>query len=253
MFKSDPEYIVAGEIIRTARMYASSVSPLSKEILETLSGCSYAGDIFKKLRPGKAKEMPQIEKKGAHVSGLTNEILIGNESFDIVRLKGKKRLVKMPWEKLRRVKDNAEDILYKGLKGTIIIEGKYTLFDGEKLFTILRLIKTMDIDGALSRTENKRTYNSAKGLLDLVDALSTLLKPAVWKEGRTELGFLCLSTNGNGLYRIRVNKGFHAALGESLSSLETLIDDIGELGGNIDWDIKDKVNRSYRTLSNYLN
>ncbi|MDR3191606.1 MAG: ATP-dependent RNA helicase, partial [Treponema sp.] len=37
MFKSDPLYIVAGEIVRTTRMYAMSVSPLSKAILERIS------------------------------------------------------------------------------------------------------------------------------------------------------------------------------------------------------------------------
>ena len=36
MFRSDPAYIVAGEIVRTSRMYAMSVSPLSREIIEKL-------------------------------------------------------------------------------------------------------------------------------------------------------------------------------------------------------------------------
>jgi len=36
MFRTDPMYIVAGEIVRTSRMYAMSVSPLSEETLEKL-------------------------------------------------------------------------------------------------------------------------------------------------------------------------------------------------------------------------
>jgi len=36
MFRSDPMYIVAGEIVRTSRMYAMSVSPLSREIIDKL-------------------------------------------------------------------------------------------------------------------------------------------------------------------------------------------------------------------------
>jgi HrpA-like RNA helicase len=36
MFRSNPMYIVAGEIVRTSRMYAMSVSPLSREIVERL-------------------------------------------------------------------------------------------------------------------------------------------------------------------------------------------------------------------------
>ncbi|MCL2411041.1 MAG: ATP-dependent RNA helicase [Treponema sp.] len=37
MFRKDPSFIVAGEIIRTSRMYAMSVSPLSKSVLQRLS------------------------------------------------------------------------------------------------------------------------------------------------------------------------------------------------------------------------
>jgi hypothetical protein len=36
MFKMDPKYIVAGEIVQTARTYAMSVSPLSEKILKRL-------------------------------------------------------------------------------------------------------------------------------------------------------------------------------------------------------------------------
>ena len=37
MFKANPVYIVAGEIVRTSRMFAMSVSPLTKKILEQIS------------------------------------------------------------------------------------------------------------------------------------------------------------------------------------------------------------------------
>ena len=37
MFKTNPVYIVAGEIVRTSRMFAMSVSPLTKKILEQIS------------------------------------------------------------------------------------------------------------------------------------------------------------------------------------------------------------------------
>ena len=37
MFRQDPLYIVAGEIVRTSRMFAMSVSPLTKSVLEQIS------------------------------------------------------------------------------------------------------------------------------------------------------------------------------------------------------------------------
>jgi HrpA-like RNA helicase len=59
MFRSDPQYIVAGEIVRTSRMYAMSVSPLSKEILERINPLFLTKDTKKekntKVRKRKKK------------------------------------------------------------------------------------------------------------------------------------------------------------------------------------------------------
>jgi hypothetical protein len=65
MFKEDAEYIVAGEIIRTARMYASSVSPLSKKLLENIAEGSFAGDILKQLGISKAASKRLAQNKPA--------------------------------------------------------------------------------------------------------------------------------------------------------------------------------------------
>jgi HrpA-like RNA helicase len=63
MFRSDPQYIVAGEIVRTSRMYAMSVSPLSKEIIEKL-GLGIEGG--KNLSPvPKAHSTRNSSRKGA--------------------------------------------------------------------------------------------------------------------------------------------------------------------------------------------
>ncbi|GMO46058.1 MAG: hypothetical protein Ta2B_27380 [Termitinemataceae bacterium] len=48
LFKKEPQFIVAGEIIRTARMYASSVSPLTKEMLKKIGD----GDLINRLGTG---------------------------------------------------------------------------------------------------------------------------------------------------------------------------------------------------------
>jgi hypothetical protein len=65
MFRENPEYIVAGEIVRTARMYASSVSPLSHSLIEKIAEGSHAGDVVRRLKPLKAlkplKGKPQDE------------------------------------------------------------------------------------------------------------------------------------------------------------------------------------------------
>jgi len=79
--------------------------------------------------------------------------------------------------------------------------------------------------------------------------LENLAKPIVWKKNSKELGFLGLFTDGEGNYRFRASRGFHTCLNESLSSLESLIDELGE---EVDLEQKHIVNQCYRRLSDYL-
>jgi hypothetical protein len=52
-----------------------------------------------------------------------------------------------------------------------------------------------------------------------------------------------------GNYWFKCSRGFHTSLGESLASLETLIDELGE---DVDVSSKHIVNQSYRRLSDLL-
>jgi HrpA-like RNA helicase len=249
MFRMSPQYIVAGEIVRTSRMYAMSVSPLSKGALEKISAELYEalGGTFS--RSGGKSSFPPEKLKGAR--DFTNTIKIGNEVFEIETLKGKKS-VRLPWERLSLVKGEiGSEIKYKGLKGAVIIEKKYTLLEGEKLALILSLVPSLDIDGALNRTwPRKKRFNSRQNLPALREELPHILAPAIWKPGKKDLGFLCLLTDGKGNYWFTCSRGFHTSLNESLASLETLID---ELGAEVDIDSKQQVNQIYRRLSDYLN
>ena len=57
MFKQDPLYFVAGEIVRTSRMYAMSVSPLTKPLLNQISE-----DLLKCLENSKKENKNTLEK-----------------------------------------------------------------------------------------------------------------------------------------------------------------------------------------------
>ncbi|MDR2758138.1 MAG: ATP-dependent RNA helicase [Spirochaetaceae bacterium] len=247
MFRMDPQYIVAGEIVRTTRMYAMSVSPLSKEALEEISP-----ELFESLG-----EKSQLSEKGAALpekrlktaGDFTNSVNIGGEVFDIETFKGKK-MVKFSWERLSKIKGEANEAMYKGLKGIVIIGGIYTLLAGEKLSLILSLAPSLDIDGALTRTwPRKEQFNVRENPAAILSSLPDLVNPAIWKQGKKELGFIGLFTDGNGNYWFRCSRGFHTGLNESLSALETLIDD---LGNEADTETKRIVNQTYRRLSEYL-
>jgi HrpA-like RNA helicase len=262
MFKMDPQYIVAGEIIRTARMYASSVSPLSKEVLDRLDS-----GLLNRLGIGSVKESDGriVSKESGGKRGkektrdFTHSIKIADEVFEIGVVKNKKRVF-LPWERLSKIKDEAGfaaatgitagEVLFKELRGCVIVGGKYRLLDGEKLSLILWLAQLMDIDGAAARNwPRKKEFTVSRDLRALLEVLPLILVPALWKPGKKDLGFICLTNNGAGVYGVRCSRGFHSALNESLSSIEVLID---ELGDSVSPEDKEIVNQAFRRLSDYL-
>ena len=116
MYREEPQFIVAGEIVRTSRMYAMSVSPLSKTLLSRID----ENLLSRLIGPGKGKQSDYAERssgekngrkreqpiKGGNkpsspiASGLSSEknrgverpdgITFGGEFFEIARVKGKK-------------------------------------------------------------------------------------------------------------------------------------------------------------------
>ncbi|GHV25587.1 hypothetical protein AGMMS4952_03710 [Spirochaetia bacterium] len=250
MFRENPQYIVAGEIVRTSRMYAMSVSPLSRNALEKIGADLYEA-LGGKGSGGSGKSSEQgFPREKLKARDFTNNIKIGNEVFEIETIKGKKT-VRLSWERLSRVKGEiGDEARYKGLRGEIILEGRYTLLSGEKLALILSLVSSLDIDGAVTRKwPRKARFNSACNLPALLEELPLILAPSLWRPGKKDLGFLCLLTDSKGNYWFTCSRGFHTSLNESLASVETLID---ELGDEIDIEIKHRVNQIFRRLSDYL-
>ncbi|MDR1029390.1 MAG: ATP-dependent RNA helicase [Treponema sp.] len=250
MFKMDPEYIVAGEIVRTTRMYAMSVSPLSRKTLEKISGGLFAR-LGGRASRSAAKE-PSSDMRPKRVRDFTNTIKIGNEVFELGTVKGKK-LVSLPWERLVKIKAllGTDPLsMYKGLRGKITLEGGYTLLEGEKLELILSLAASLDLAGVLEKQwPRKNRFNSQENLAELLKTLPDLVSPVLWKTGKKDLGFICLLTDGDGNYWFTCSRGFHTSLHESLASVEVLIDELGE---DAESEVKQVVNQTYRRLSDYL-
>ncbi|MCL2380395.1 MAG: ATP-dependent RNA helicase [Treponema sp.] len=270
MFRKNPDYIVAGEIVRTTRMYAMSVSPIPYRVLEQISpplAATLRTSARRKAkdpvafepfthdrhdRHDRHGEKPEAGSRPKRARDFTNRIKIGGEFFEIETVKGKKQ-ARLPWEKLKTVMDYINPdtaAMYKGLRGVIVVDGTYSLLEGEKLQLILSLAPSLEIEGALGRKWfSKETYNSSSGLDELLAVLPGLVRPALWKRGKKELGFTGLFTDGEGSYRVRCSRGFHTSLNESFASVETLIN---ELGDDVDAGKKRVVNQCYRRLSDYL-
>jgi HrpA-like RNA helicase len=243
MFREDPAYIVAGEIVKTTRMYAMSVSPLQKTWLAKISPALFEGLI------GKADK---AETKPKQARDFTNRIKIGPEIFELAKAKGAKTAL-LPWERLSRVlgnlgRDSAG--IYKDLRGTITVKDRYTLLAGEKMELICAVAPTLAMDEALTRKWPRgRNFALPAELAELIALMPLVVQPAIWKTGKTELGFICLFTDGAGDYWFKCSRGFSTAVNESLASVEALID---ELGAEVPPETRGVVNQTYRRLSAYL-
>jgi RNA helicase HrpA len=258
MYRENPDFIVAGEIVRTTRMYAMSVSPLSRRMLARIS--PLVAEAFTKHKPA---AQPARESRGreTRAAGLhaatstgrdfTNRIKIGGEIFDLVQEKKRKKAL-LDWERFKKARDYFaadEAGAFKGMLGVITL-GNKRLMDGEKLETIIRIAHWLNPDEDITNDwPRKKQFSIHDDLAGLVSVLDHVLQASYWKPKHPELGFVALFTDGDGSYWFRVSRGFHTALNESLASLESLVDEVAETATA---EQKEKVSQLYRKLSGFF-
>lgn len=261
LFKTSPLYIVAGEIVRTSRMFAMSVSPLTKNILQRLDG-----EIDRKLNlirdVPEADSTRKIERAAAAIREAEkngNILKLGTGHFEIKKIKGK-RIAVLPWNRLSEAVTNysADELLYevqeqtqkqKDLRGLIDMNG-FSLLEGEKFGTIIRAVKFLNLTPINEKNWNRRlNVHMPEDADKLADALDWILRVTEAKAKSRELGFICLFTDGSGNYWVKVSRGFATALNESVSSLETLVD---ESAGVFNVEQKSRMNAVLRKLQQFF-
>ena len=270
MFRTAPLFIVAGEIVRTSRMFAMSVSPLTKALLnkidptlekelirargeggKSLTGnLEYKGSTFKNLKSKVGRDDRRFGGK-MEKSKDENVLSLGGELFDIIKVKGKKIAV-LPVDRfkeaLKREKDSNKLAVAAALRGKLILKGG-TLLEGEKIELIMKVVQKLNIT-PVGEKDWPRGMNVKIGSEEenktLIDGLQYVLRATIAKSRTREFGFITLFTDGKATYWFKVSRGFTTALNESLSSLETLIDETNTLLSKAQ---KAKVNMLYRTLN----
>ncbi|MCI7398231.1 MAG: ATP-dependent RNA helicase [Spirochaetia bacterium] len=270
MFKTFPLYIVAGEIVRTSRMFAMSVSPLTKKLLaqidpdlehqltlargskgKSLTGnLEYSGTTF---HEEKESRKDKKDKKSKKETDNENRITLGGTDFDFKKIKGKKT-VQLPWKSFKPaiLLEKNENLLAQiaGMRGTILMQGGFKLLDGEKMEIIMKAAKTLNLDPIEEKLwPRKMNLNIHEGdsIRTLIKNVEFIMRVTVAKSASKEYGFICLFTDGSGTYWFKVSRGFATAINESISSLEKLIDDAE--GKNLDEAEKEKINIIYRLLN----
>ena len=251
-------------------MFAMSVSPLTKALLnkidpalekelirargeggKSLTGnLEYKGSTFKNLKSKVGRDDRRFGGK-LEKSKDENVLSLGGELFDIIKVKGKKIAV-LPVDRfaeaLKREKDSNKLAVAAALRGKLILKGG-TLLEGEKIELIMKVVQNLNIT-PVGEKDWPRGMNVKIGSEEenktLIDGLQYVLRATIAKSRTREFGFITLFTDGKATYWFKVSRGFTTALNESLSSLETLIDETNTLLSKAQ---KAKVNMLYRTLN----
>ncbi len=276
MFRTNPLYIVAGEIVKTSRIFAMSVSPLTKNLLSqidpeleksltklrgdksrSLTGnLEYSGAYFRDSteKVGKSdKKQKALKLFNKEIKKSEDTVVLGGNIFEYEKMKGKKTL-KLPWNLFHTAVflEHNENLLAQigGMRGVILMKNGYKLLSGEKMEIIIKAAKILNLDPIREDKWNRRmniNITESGKIEELVNMLDCVMRVTEARNSSKELGFICLFTDGNGTYWFKVSRGFATALNESLSSLEKLIDDCKESSLNVEQ--KEKVNIVYRTLN----
>lgn len=267
MFRKEPLYIVAGEIVRTSRMFAMSVSPLTKNIISRLQG-----NILEKLEKNGEEKTSLSKQAEIHernlerslnrgkekISGNSsgekeNSYSLGGETFEIKKIKGRKTAI-LPFESFSKAAKNAnpyESENTKGLCGKIVYRNGFYLFEDVKMSQILKLASLKDLSPVSEKDWNRKmniNINDRKASKILSEAIQNILKVTVAKKKQKAYGLITLYTDGNGNYWQKVSRGLHTSVKESLYSLDTLADKEDLF---TEEEIK-KINKVYSILNSVL-
>ena len=278
MYRENPRFIVAGEIVRTSRMYAHSVSPLHREWLgrihpELPRALAVEERERERRRPEKGRvglgpgsprepslpagadrrgrspdygPAPSQPSQPAAKRDFTSNIRIGAEVFQI-KAEGRHKIVLLPWEKLRSLTGRGDPTILPGfrkLRGKVLFEG-FELLGDMRLSTILRIVPRLDLGKPVLERPEEAAFSLPAVPADFPERLRELLRPCRLKKRSSKLGFVSLFTDGQGAYRFKGSRNYLTALKESLYSLETLAD-AAEVPD------RDGVSALYRELSREL-
>jgi ATP-dependent helicase HrpA len=250
-FKTPPQFIIAGEIVQTSRLYARSVSPLEREWLSDISPDLY-GQLSslskgartqeraeeKKEKKGRAKETP-VQQKGT--------VVVYDRSYPTEESgtkKKQKRVAIIPLEDLpvlykinekapRRPKNFPASLLWRG----------FYIHYGDTFSSILELNGKLRPDRGILDNPPSGTYTIDDGER-LFDNLEWILAFTKSKRERRQLFFIELTESG-GNFRFSANRDCHDALDTSLYTLLQLTDALEQAGNRV---LSKRVGKVYARL-----
>lgn len=252
LFREKPDFIVAGEIVKTSRMYARSVSPLKKQWIKSISEELYLNLITGGMLKGERKQ-PRVS--GKIKKDTTNSIHIGNYSFPIIQTKGRKYVI-FQWDEIKKAIDTIkwDEIPQLGnLRGELKYKN-YLILKEAKVNKIFKAVKLINPDADIIEDFPKETFhiNNPEGIEDqLIPALKLTMNMtpvSKKKKSQNELGFLSLNTDNNGTYWFKSTKRFNTALNQSVEAIGSLANVTKDNLKPENWAI---INATYRKLDSF--
>ncbi|MBI9108219.1 MAG: ATP-dependent RNA helicase [Spirochaetales bacterium] len=258
MFRESPAFIVAGEVVKTSRMFARSVSPLRKEWIKIISEDLYF-ELMEFSKEGgqerskKAAKKPaeKLAEKSAEKSAEKlgeSRIMIGGKHFPMKPWKNGKKIVDLRWSELKPVikNINMNDIpRFRKLRGRVLLDDG-ELLSGMKLSNIIKTCRLIDPEKDVTKNVPESFYtgegfNRDKVFLGIENILH------LYKRSKTrKYGFITLHSDEKGGYWYSSGTSFITSLEESISSLEVLADEL------TDDEAMKKIGKVYRRLNELL-
>lgn len=245
-FRNPPQYLLAGEIVMTTKMYARTVSPLypdwvpeiSKGVADKLRKLSREAEMRDRSPRRGDRDSRQSGRSSSRNAGLSAKAseeagskvskLYGFE-FPVVRDVGKKNtrnIVVIPSADLPALAKSYRRASRhpKGIMAAILYNGSYLAY-GERLYDIISLEGRVDFspEGYVARPVTQ-VYNR-ENIADLIPHLGDIMRLAPLKD-KGRLGFLELLVSGKGSVFFHVSRSFTDALNNTAYTLLGIMDEV---------------------------
>ncbi len=224
MYREDARFIVAGEIVRTSRLYARSVSPLRSAMLSRIDP-RLAAELVPEPRGGRGRTARRRAADGrGRVRAGAASVQLAGVSLPLSAGKGGRRVAVLEWRAVRGRRAELAAVNRRDLgdlRGVIREDGG-ELLRGAPLAAILQALPHLRLDEGVLRSWPERRFDARTDRAPLLAAAELALRVAPRGAGSRRLGFLSLAADGAGGFRLRPRRGLRHAVEETLGSLHAV-------------------------------
>ncbi|MGP1507740.1 MAG: helicase-related protein [Sphaerochaeta sp.] len=223
-FRDPPQYILAGEIVMTAKMYARTVSPLRPEWVVNEISPSLS-ERLKKMVRRKDKERDTDKDSMSGRGGEKTMRLYGLE-LPVLTETGKKsrRIVVIPVKDLPSLSRSYKKASRhpKSTFAAVLFRDRYLLY-GERLHEIAGLSGRYSINEDSYVEKPCRNVFYLDNIKEIIPYLSQIMKISPLRE-KNRLGFIELLVSGKSGIFFHVNRSFTDALNNTAYALLGILD-----------------------------